>query len=71
MSYSTDNLVSQKPICVTGASGFIASHIVRELLSRGYQVRGTVRNAENRSSPNAPIALSLLPKKKRSFPTPP
>ncbi len=47
MSYSTDNLVSQKPICVTGASGFIASHIVRELLSRGYQVRGTVRNAEN------------------------
>jgi len=31
-------------ILVTGASGFIASHIVRELLERGYTVRGTVRN---------------------------
>ena len=32
-------------ILVTGASGFIASHIVDELLERGYHVRGTVRNA--------------------------
>jgi dihydroflavonol-4-reductase len=32
------------PVCVTGASGFIASHIVRALLARGYRVRGTVRN---------------------------
>lgn len=32
------------PICVTGASGFIASHIVAQLLERGYRVRGTVRS---------------------------
>ena len=32
-------------VCVTGASGFIASHIVQQLLSKGYSVKGTVRNA--------------------------
>lgn len=32
------------PVCVTGASGFIASHLVAELLGRGYRVRGTVRS---------------------------
>jgi len=36
-------------ILVTGASGFIASHIIRELLERGYTVRGTLRRLEDRS----------------------
>ncbi len=33
-----------RPICVTGASGFVGSHVLRELLARGYNVRGTVRS---------------------------
>ncbi len=31
-------------ILVTGASGFIASHCILDLLQHGYEVRGTVRN---------------------------
>ena len=38
--------VSAKPVCVTGAAGFVAAHIVRTLLARGYRVRGTVRHPE-------------------------
>lgn len=30
-------------VLVTGANGFIASHVINELLSSGYKVRGTVR----------------------------
>ena len=36
--------ITESPILVTGASGFIASHIICELLSRGYRVRGSVRS---------------------------
>src|SRR5262245_57606386 len=31
-------------VAVSGASGFIALHCVRELLERGFRVRGTVRS---------------------------
>jgi dihydroflavonol-4-reductase len=34
---------SERTVLVTGASGFIAAHVVRELLARGYRVRGSVR----------------------------
>lgn len=31
-------------ILVTGASGYVASHVIRQFLEAGYKVRGTVRN---------------------------
>ncbi|KAL6728819.1 hypothetical protein Aduo_010554 [Ancylostoma duodenale] len=34
-------------VLVTGASGYIASHCVKLLLSEGYRVRGTVRSLKN------------------------
>ncbi|KAK7436888.1 hypothetical protein VKT23_018909 [Stygiomarasmius scandens] len=34
---------TKQTVLVTGISGFIASHIVLELLKKGYSVRGTVR----------------------------
>ncbi|KAH8811169.1 hypothetical protein F5884DRAFT_267019 [Xylogone sp. PMI_703] len=33
-------------VVVTGANGFIASHVVDQALDAGYNVRGTVRNAQ-------------------------
>jgi uncharacterized protein YbjT (DUF2867 family) len=36
-----------KLVCVTGASGYIASWIVRFLLHRGYTVKATVRDPSN------------------------
>ena len=34
-------------VLVTGASGYIAAHIVQQLLQLDYRVRGTVRNLNN------------------------
>ncbi|MEI7748010.1 MAG: NAD-dependent epimerase/dehydratase family protein [Chlorobiaceae bacterium] len=52
---------TNKPVCVTGASGFIAAHIIRELLERGYRVRGTVR----KSPEHYPFLLGLPGAKER------
>ncbi|XP_066373313.1 cinnamoyl-CoA reductase 1-like [Miscanthus floridulus] len=52
-------------VCVTGASGYIGSWIVKLLLDRGYTVRGTVRNPEDaknahlRALPGAAERLTL------------
>jgi nucleoside-diphosphate-sugar epimerase len=34
-------------ILVTGSSGYIATHIVKQLLEKGFRVRGTVRSLKN------------------------
>lgn len=46
------------PILVTGATGFIAAHIVNQLLEGGYRVRGTVRSLRK---PGDIDALKALP----------
>jgi dihydroflavonol-4-reductase len=56
----------RQPVCVTGASGFIASQLVGDLLERGYTVRGTVRDASSdrydflRELPGASERLELV-----------
>ncbi|HNN95012.1 MAG TPA: SDR family oxidoreductase [Pseudomonadota bacterium] len=61
--------VSTAPVCVTGAAGYIASHLVAQLLARGYRVRGTVRSlrpekekdiAHLRALPGASDRLELV-----------
>ena len=37
---------AEPPVVVTGASGFIAKHVVREFLKHGHSVRGTVRQLD-------------------------
>lgn len=39
--------MGSRVVCVTGASGFIASWLVKLLLERGYTVRASVRDPEN------------------------
>jgi len=34
-------------VCVTGASGYIATNLIKELIESGYEVRGTVRNVND------------------------
>lgn len=50
MSFNASNkdlvLLPKSLILVTGASGFIASHIVQEALNAGFRVRGTARSIE-------------------------
>jgi nucleoside-diphosphate-sugar epimerase len=40
---------AEKPVLVTGASGYVASWIIRYLLEDGYTVRGTVRDPDKAS----------------------
>jgi dihydroflavonol-4-reductase len=37
----------EKTVLVTGATGYIGGHVVREFLEQGYHVRGTVRDLKN------------------------
>jgi len=49
-------------ILVTGASGYIASHLIKILLENDFKVRGTVRSLSNKEKYN--FLFSLAPSKK-------
>jgi uncharacterized protein YbjT (DUF2867 family) len=34
-----------QPVLITGASGFLAAHVIEAFLKAGFKVRGTVRSA--------------------------
>ena len=38
--------MTNKLILVTGASGFIATHCIVELLNHGYKIKGTIRDLD-------------------------
>jgi len=46
MATTTSNLPKGSLILVTGANGFVASHVVDRLLQAGFNVRGSVRSDE-------------------------
>ena len=60
--------MSEDLILVTGANGYIASHLVKQLLEAGYRVRGTVRKVSDEKKvahlknlvPNAKYPLELV-----------
>ncbi|PWZ03936.1 hypothetical protein Zm00014a_022889 [Zea mays] len=54
---ATATMGTGKVVCVTGASGYIASWIVRLLLDRGYTVRATVRDT---ADPKKTLHLTAL-----------
>jgi len=42
--------MSAETICVVGCSGFVGSHVAAALLARGYNVNGTLRDADGANS---------------------
>ncbi|MBB2949139.1 nucleoside-diphosphate-sugar epimerase [Actinoplanes lutulentus] len=48
--------MAQKRVLVTGGSGFIAGHIIVQLLEQGFQVRTTVRSLQRENAVRAVLA---------------
>ena len=53
---------TDSPVLVTGASGYIASHLIKILLERGFKVRGSVRSVSNQAKYQ--FLYDLVPEKK-------
>jgi nucleoside-diphosphate-sugar epimerase len=55
-------ITDQDLILVTGASGFLATHVVKQLLEQGYRVRGTVRSVKDQKKCEPLRKLAVSPK---------
>jgi len=51
------NSANSRVVCVTGGAGFIASDLIKQLLARGYHVKGTVRNLQKKENYQHLLAL--------------
>uniref|UniRef100_A0A2C9VSV0 NAD-dependent epimerase/dehydratase domain-containing protein n=1 Tax=Manihot esculenta TaxID=3983 RepID=A0A2C9VSV0_MANES len=56
----------RRKVCVTGAAGYLCSHLVKKLLERGYIVRATTRNLGDTSKVGL---LKGLPNRGETEPT--
>ena len=50
--------LSNKTVCVIGASGLLGSNVLKEALARGYKVNGTLRDV---NAPGKATFLNALP----------
>jgi uncharacterized protein YbjT (DUF2867 family) len=55
--HPAERKAKQLQICVTGATGYLAGHIVQRLLAAGHTVHGTARNANNTSATRHLLAM--------------
>ncbi|MEP6896799.1 MAG: NAD-dependent epimerase/dehydratase family protein, partial [Chloroflexota bacterium] len=58
---------TNKPVLVTGASGFIAIHCIIQLLEQGYRVRGTLRSMNRENELRATIARFVQADERLAF----
>jgi dihydroflavonol-4-reductase len=58
---------TSKPILVTGASGFLATHTIIQLLEQGYKVRGTLRTLSRESEVRETISKHISANERLDF----
>ena len=56
--------ISQKTVCIVGASGLLGSNVLKEALARGYKVNGTLRDV---NAPDKATFLNALPNADRNL----
>ena len=60
-----DDRQDDRPICLTGASGFLAKHILLKLLAAGYRVRASLRDPARAAEVRAAVMPHLRPEAER------